>query len=103
MFDALNFAQPVVIVTRSGKEVAAVFGGLSVHLQPGRLHPPKMNHIEELYIDIGANNAEEVCAAGVDLLGPVTQQQGVQIYGAEAVGIRARKCTLQPDSAHGRE
>src|SRR5262249_38269589 len=48
VYDTLNFAQPVVIVTRTGKEVSGVFGGLSVHLQPGRLNPPKMNHIEEL-------------------------------------------------------
>ena len=37
LFDALNFAQPVVVVARTGKQVAGVFAGLSVHLQPGRL------------------------------------------------------------------
>jgi len=72
VFDTLNFAQPVVIFTRSGKQVPGVFGGLSVHLQPGRLNPPKMNHLEELYVDIGARNAEEVRAAGVDLLDSAT-------------------------------
>ena len=40
VFDALNFAQPVVVITRGGKSVAGVFAGLSVHLQPGRLNPP---------------------------------------------------------------
>jgi putative aminopeptidase FrvX len=71
VFDTLNFAQPVVAITRNGKEVPGVFAGLSVHLQPGRLNPPKMNHVEELYVDIGAKNAEEVGAAGVDVLDPV--------------------------------
>ena len=71
VFDTLNFAQPVVVSTRGGKEVSGVFAGLSVHLQPGRLNPPKMNHVEELYVDIGAKNAEEVRAAGVDVLDPV--------------------------------
>ena len=75
VFDALNFAQPVVVITRTGKEVAGVFAGLSVHLQPGRLNPPKMNHVEELYVDIGAKNADEVRAAGVDLLDAVTASQ----------------------------
>ena len=75
VFDALNFAQPVVVITRTGKEVAGVFAGLSVHLQPGRLNPPKMNHVEELYVDIGAQNADEVRAAGVDLLDAVTLSQ----------------------------
>jgi putative aminopeptidase FrvX len=77
VFDALNFAQPVVVTTRSGKEVPGVFAGLSVHLQPGRPNPPKMNHVEELYVDIGAKSAEEVRAAGVDLLDPISLKQGI--------------------------
>jgi putative aminopeptidase len=75
LFDALNFAQPVVVMTRSGKEVRGVFAGLSVHLQPGRLNGPKMNHVEEMYVDVGAKNAEEVRAAGVDVLDPIAQAQ----------------------------
>ena len=71
VFDTLNFAQPVVVMTRSGKEVSGVFAGLSVHLQPGRLNPPKMNHVEELYVDIGAKTADEVRSAGVDVLDPI--------------------------------
>src|SRR5215470_1573421 len=67
-FDALHFAQPVFITTRTGKHVPGVFAGLSVHLQPGRLNPPKMNHLDEMYVDIGAKSADEVRAAGVDLL-----------------------------------
>jgi putative aminopeptidase len=75
VFDALHFAEPVWVVTRSGKMVNGVFAGLSVHLSPGRLNPPKMNHIEEMYVDIGAKNAEEVRGAGVDLLDPVSLQR----------------------------
>ena len=67
-FDALHFAQPVFITTHAGKHLPGVFAGLSVHLQPGRLNPPKMNHLDEMYVDIGAKSAEEVRAAGVDLL-----------------------------------
>ena len=67
-FDALHFAQPIFVTTRTGKQVAGVFAGLSVHLEPGRLNVPKMNHIDEMYADIGAKSAEEVRAAGVDLL-----------------------------------
>ena len=75
VFDALNFAQPVLVITRAGKRVPGVFAGLSVHLQPGRLNPPKMNHVEELYVDIGAKSAEEVRAAGVDVLDPIAPRQ----------------------------
>jgi putative aminopeptidase len=71
VFDSLNFAQPVLVITRGGNQVPGVFAGLSVHLQPGRLNPPKMNHVEELYVDIGANSAKEVHSAGVDVLDPI--------------------------------
>ena len=74
VFDALNFAQPVWVVTRSGKKVNAVFAGLSVHLQPGRVNGPKMNHPDEMYVDLGAKSSEEVRAAGVDLLDPIVPQ-----------------------------
>jgi len=74
VFDALNFAQPVWVLTRNGKRVNGVFAGLSVHLQPGRVNGPKMNHPDEMYVDLGAKSAEEVRAAGVDVLDPIVPQ-----------------------------
>jgi putative aminopeptidase len=71
VFDALEFAQPVTIETRNGKQVSGVFAGLSVHLQPARQNAPKMNEVGELYVDIGAQSAEEVRKSGVDLLDPL--------------------------------
>ncbi|HEX2664710.1 MAG TPA: hypothetical protein VHM93_17900, partial [Candidatus Acidoferrum sp.] len=53
VFDMLHFAQPIWVMTRSGKRVPGVFAGLSVHLQPARVNPPKMNHPDEMYVDIG--------------------------------------------------
>jgi putative aminopeptidase len=79
VFDALNFAQPVVVVTRTGRQVPGVFAGLSVHLEPGRLNTPKMNHVEELYVDIGAKSAEEVRRAGVDVLDAIAPPQKATI------------------------
>jgi putative aminopeptidase len=70
-FDTLHFAQPIWVMTRFGKKVSGVFAGLSVHLQPARVNPPKMNHPDEMYVDIGATSADEVRAAGVELLDPV--------------------------------
>ena len=75
VFDTLHFAQPVWVMTRGGKEVSGVFAGLSVHLEPGRLNTPKMNHVEELYVDIGAASLAEVRAAGVDVLDPIALQR----------------------------
>jgi putative aminopeptidase FrvX len=74
VFDALNFAQPVWVLTRGGKKVNGVFAGLSVHLQPGRVNGPKMNHPDEMYVDLGAKSAEEARAAGVDVLDPIVPQ-----------------------------
>src|SRR5690348_816188 len=75
VFDTLHFAQPIWVMTRSGKKVLGVFAGLSVHLQPARVNPPKMNHPDEMYVDIGATNSAEVRAAGVDLLDPIALQR----------------------------
>src|SRR5579859_2788060 len=71
-FDALHFAQPVKVITRTEKIVNGVFAGLSVHLQPGRQGSPKMNHLDELYVDIGAKTAQEVRDAGIDVLDAVS-------------------------------
>ena len=75
VFDTLHFAQPIWVMTRSGKKASGVFAGLSVHLQPARVNPPKMNHPDEMYVDIGAARAADVRAAGVDLLDPVALER----------------------------
>src|SRR5882724_10815495 len=83
VYDVLNFAQPVWVFTRSGKRVNGVFAGLSVHLQPGRVGGPKMNHPDELFVDVGAKNAAEVRAAGVDVLDAVAAQRDLLRLGSE--------------------
>src|SRR6266403_3722434 len=66
VIDVLNFAQPVWVMARNGKQINGVFAGLSVHLQPGRTGGPQMNHPDELFVDMGAKSSAEVRAAGVD-------------------------------------
>src|ERR1700730_11231136 len=75
VFDLLHAAQPVWVITRDGKKVPGVSAGLSVHLQPLRLNAPKMSDLDQMYVDIGATSAEEVRAAGVDILDSVTLQR----------------------------
>ena len=75
VFDLLHAAQPAWVMTRSGHAINGVFAGLSVHLQPLRQNTPKMNHPDELFVDIGAKSGEEVKAAGVDLLDPIALQR----------------------------
>src|ERR1043166_4307279 len=85
IFDVLNFAQPVWVFTRNGKQVNGVFAGLSAHLQPGRIGGPKMNHPDELYVDIGAKNAVEVHGAGVNILDAVAAQRNLLEVGPDQI------------------
>lgn len=89
VFDTLHFAQPAMVRTSGGKWVNGVFSGLSVHLQPGRLNAPKMSHLDELYVDIGALTSGDVRSAGVDLLDMVvagTQNSSVELADNEVAG-----------------
>ena len=93
VFDLLHAAQPIIITTRKGQKVLGVVAGLSVHLQPARLNAPKMAHPDEMYVDIGASSAEEVHAAGVDLLDPISLNREVRElanseFTAPAIGDR---------------
>ena len=82
VFDTLSFAQPAVVATTDA-ELNAGFAGVNTHLAPGRLNPPSMTHIDELYLDIGARSAAEVRAAGADVLDPVSLAQPPITVGAD--------------------
>src|SRR6202163_1645707 len=85
VFDLLHAAQPVWVMTRDAKGIPGVFSGLSVHLQTGRQNAPTMAHPDEMYVDIGASSAEEVRAAGVDLLDPISLPQYPQVIGTDEI------------------
>jgi putative aminopeptidase len=71
IFNELYSAQPVKVGATNGKWIDGVVAGLSIHLQGGRVNPPKSSDIENMYVDIGASSAAEVRKAGVDVLSPV--------------------------------
>jgi putative aminopeptidase FrvX len=75
-------------MTRNAKRVPGVFSGLSVHLQPGRQNAPTMAHPDEMYVDIGASSAEQVRAAGVDLLDPISLPQYPQMIGTQEIEVQ---------------
>jgi len=85
VFDLLHAAQPVWVMTRDAKWIAGVFSGLSVHLQPARQNAPTMAHLDEMYVDIGASSAEQVRAAGVDVLDPISLIQYPQVIGTDEI------------------
>ncbi len=81
LFEQLHAAQPVVIHTRAGRWISGVVAGLSTHLQGGRQNPPRVSHPDEVYVDIGAANAEDVRRAGVNLLDPISLERRLLVMG----------------------
>ncbi|MCL6566673.1 MAG: M20/M25/M40 family metallo-hydrolase [Acidobacteriia bacterium] len=81
LFEQLHAAQPVVIHTREGRWISGVVAGLSTHLQGGRQNPPRVNHPDEVYVDIGAASAEDVRRAGVSLLDPIALERRLLAMG----------------------
>jgi putative aminopeptidase FrvX len=81
VFNELYSAQPVKIRTTSGKWIEGVVAGVSVHLQPGRVNPPKSSDIENMYVDIGATSAADVRKAGVENLSPVVMNSPLAALG----------------------
>ncbi len=82
VFDTLQFAQPVHVVTPNGL-LNGGFAGLSIHLAPDHLNPPSMTTVGNLYVDIGATSAAEARAAGADNLEPVQLAQPPITVGAD--------------------
>lgn len=82
VFDTLNFAQPVHVVTPKGL-LNGGFAGLSIHLTPGYFDPPPMSHLDYLYVDIGARSDAQARAAGADILDPVALAQAPMTVGAD--------------------
>ncbi|MDT8068396.1 MAG: M28 family peptidase [Terriglobia bacterium] len=71
LFNELYSAQPVMIGTNQHSWLNGVVAGLSIHLMPQRQHPPSAADLDNMYIDLGANNEAEVRASGADVLSPI--------------------------------
>jgi putative aminopeptidase FrvX len=63
--------QKVVIATENGL-VPGALGVRSTHLRRGRRDSDEPFSLEDAYVDVGAESAEEVAALGIQLLDPVT-------------------------------
>ena len=95
VFDSLQFAQPVRVVTPSGKEIPGVFAGLSVHLQPGRINSSKDESLWRNSMWISARQKlEEVHAAGIDLLDPVSRSERREAFRSEQTEWRPEQETV---------
>jgi putative aminopeptidase FrvX len=76
-FDLLHANQPVTIGGRRGANSSGVFAGLSTHLQGGRVNPEDnvVDHLDEVYIDVGARSPAAARMAGGDILAPLTLEK----------------------------
>jgi putative aminopeptidase FrvX len=76
-FELMHSAQPVQMLVRDGRVIPGVVAGLSTHLQPGREAPAahRTDHLDRIYIDVGARSRQEVLDLGLDLLDPLTLEK----------------------------
>ncbi|HEX7360978.1 MAG TPA: M28 family peptidase [Bryobacteraceae bacterium] len=72
LFNELYAAEPVLVKTASGKWINGVVAGISVHLLPGRAHPPDPKDIVNMYVDVGASSAAQARGIDANLLSPVS-------------------------------
>jgi putative aminopeptidase FrvX len=71
LFNELYSAQPVKIGTRQQTWVSGAMAGLSIHLQPQVQHPLSPADLDNMYIDIGATDAQQARTTGADVLSPL--------------------------------
>ena len=73
-FDEFFVGQPVLVRTRAGKTLPGVVAARSAHFESRRPYPSQVDP-RELFIDLGASSKQDVGAAGIDLLDPVTLEK----------------------------
>jgi putative aminopeptidase FrvX len=71
LFNELYSAQPVKIGTNQHTWISGAVAGLSIHLQPQVQHPPSAADLDNMYVDIGAADAQQARATGADVLSPL--------------------------------
>lgn len=90
--DQLFAGQPVVVGTAGGGPVPGVAATPSTHLS-GLTAPAevaRLRNVEDLWIDVGARNPDEVAALGIRLLDPVSlRERATALAGGRFAGIES--------------
>ena len=73
-FDEFFVGQPVLVRTRAGKTLPGVVAARSAHFESRRPYSSQVDP-RELFNDLGASSKQDVGAAGIDLLDPVTLEK----------------------------
>jgi len=80
-FEDFFLAQPVRVAAAGGQIHNGVMAALSVHLQSERISPPRLDHPEQLFVDVGARSRQQARQAGLDLLDAVTLEKSFTVLG----------------------
>lgn len=88
LFNELYSAQPVRVKTVSGKWINGVVAGISVHLLPGRAHPPDPKDIANMYVDIGADSRQTTKMLSPAALDSTLYEMGGGEWTAPRIGDR---------------
>jgi putative aminopeptidase FrvX len=84
-FEEFFVAQPVRVTTTASKVLNGVMAAPSVHLQSERTAAARVDHPEELFVDVGARSRAEAREAGLDLLDAVTLEKELTLLGGGRV------------------
>lgn len=113
LFNELYSAQPVLVGTAQHKWISGVVAGISIHLQPQVQHPPSPADLDNMYVDIGAENEQQARSAGADLLSPMAIERNFYAmangnWASTAIGDRFGDAillevlrNLDPQKLHG--
>ena len=104
LFEQMHYGQPIVIRTQGGKPAAAsasthvlpstvagVITTASTHLQRGRDQAPAPKSLDDLWVDVGAQNRGDVERLGIQMLDPISLREREQpLTGERVAGVAAQ-------------
>lgn len=78
MWPHLLLAQEVTVTTREGREYVGVISSPPPHGMPQE-ERARVKELEDLFVDLGVNDAEEVKALGIRVGDPITPRAGFRV------------------------
>lgn len=93
LYEQYRYGQPVQIRTAEGEILPAVSATTSTHIAP-RDDPDfqRIRRLDDLWIDVGARDGDEVRSAGIDLLDSISlRRRGHALAGTRVAGEHAAR------------
>lgn len=91
LFEQMHYGQPMVVRTSTHARVPGVFVTVSTHLQRGRTQDAAPRSLDDLWVDVGADNKAGVEKLGIRVLDPVSLRERVQRFSGDRIaGVAAQ-------------